>query len=60
MKKKWAAPGLFALLVLTAGLVVYADNDVIPSKMIMRSMPILDIENPSSHFPSGFVPFPSG
>ena len=26
MNKKWAFPGLFALLVLAAGLVVYADN----------------------------------
>jgi len=44
-------------------LVIYADNDIIPQKIMaqggaVRSIPIFDSENPSRVFPKDFIPLP--
>lgn len=40
-------------------LVIYAEKDIVPDKVYIYSMPILDMENSGFKFPKGFVPFPN-
>lgn len=41
-------------------LVIYADEDIVPKKIKVYSMKILDFNNPYLKIKKGFVPFPAG